>query len=112
MPGKRGRPRKDHGTTFAKRGVWHFKLGQLLPSGEKVWKTESSGIVVGDSDAERKQNYKRAELKRRQRQNAINAGLEFGSSSGDVTLTTARGVGASRNERNSASLRGRTSVNA
>lgn len=84
--GKRGRPRKDHGTTFDDRGVWHFGLSIDKPDGSKEWAFESSGIRVGTTEAERKAGYHKAELIRRQAQNALNSARDLGAGSPEIPL--------------------------
>src|SRR5712692_2298408 len=84
--GKRGRPRKDHGTTYAQQGYWYFKLGVEKSDGSKQWLGQSSGIPVGLDEVERKRNHRKAEEIRKQAQNAINASqAEFGAVGAGIT---------------------------
>jgi integrase len=72
----RGRPRRDHGTTFPHKGTFHFNIGLTTSDGGKRWVMRSSGIPVSDEPAENRRNQRRAEDVRRQAQNALNASAE------------------------------------
>jgi hypothetical protein len=61
MLGKRGRPRKEQGTTFLDDGYYCFNIGFEKPDGTKHWVKQSSGIPAGTTEAERKRNLRRAD---------------------------------------------------
>ncbi len=84
--GKPGRPRKEHGSTFADENVWRFTLLTEGPHGERIKTIHSSGVRVGTTDAERKQSYAKAEAIRRKAQNSINSARELGAFGPDVSL--------------------------
>ncbi len=84
MAGKRGRPRKEHGTTFVDDGWYSFNLSLEKPDGTKEWMKQTSGIPAGTTDAERERNRRRADEMRRRAQNAINASREEFEAVGDT----------------------------
>jgi integrase len=88
MAGKRGRPRKEHGTTFIDDGFYCFCLGYEKPDGTKRWVKQSSGVKAGGNPAEDLRARRRAEEIRRRAQNTINASRdEFGIVGAEITVT-------------------------
>jgi integrase len=67
--------------------VFRFTLLSEGPKGERVKSIHSSGVRVGDSEAERRANYAKAESIRRKAQNSINSARELGAFGPDISLT-------------------------
>lgn len=87
MATKRGRPRKDQGTTFADGGIYYFCVKVRLPDGNEEWIKQTSGIPVGSDEHEAAKNWRQAEQMRRQAQSAENvAHSQFASLGSAVTV--------------------------